>query len=91
MRIRFQADADLSSYYNHTLANGKWDHMMDQTHIGYTSWRDPPTNVLPSLSEIEVPVPAALGIAVEGSSAVWPGASDLPLLPRLDVFNRQSR
>jgi glycosyl hydrolase family 115 (putative glucuronidase)/glycosyl hydrolase family 115 len=90
-RALFQADADLSSYYNHTLANGKWDHMMDQTHIGYTSWRDPPTNVLPSLSEIEVPVPAALGIAVEGSSAVWPGASDLPLLPRLDVFNRQRR
>ena len=25
-----------SATYNHTLADGKWDHMMDQTHIGYT-------------------------------------------------------
>ena len=90
-RALFQADADLSSYYNHTLANGKWDHMMDQTHIGYTSWRDPPTNVLPSLNEIEVPVPAALGVAIEGSSAAWPGPSDVPLLPQFDVFNRQRR
>lgn len=88
-RALFQADADFSSYYNHTLANGKWDHMMDQTHIGYTSWKDPPANVLPSLSEIEVPIPAALGVAVEGSSAAWPGASDPPLLPQLDAFNRQ--
>ena len=32
----FQADADWSATYNHTLAGGKWDHMMDQTHIGYT-------------------------------------------------------
>jgi len=90
-RALFQADSDLSSYYNHTLANGKWDHMMDQTHIGYSSWKDPPTNVLPDLSEIEVPVPAGLGVAVEGSSTAWPGGSDVPLLPQLDAFNRRRR
>ena len=28
--------------YNHTLAHGKWNHMMDQTRIGYTGWHDPP-------------------------------------------------
>ena len=60
-RTLFQADADLSNDYNHTLAHGKWNHMMDQTHIGYTSWRDPPTNVMPSVKEIDVPVAASAG------------------------------
>ncbi len=41
-RALFQADEELSANYNHTLARGKWDHMMDQTHIGYTSWNEPP-------------------------------------------------
>ncbi len=90
-RALFQADADLSRYYNHTLAHGKWDHMMDQTHIGYTSWRDPPTNVMPKVDEIDVPVPAALAIAVEGSTAAWPGPSGAPILPEFDAFNRQRR
>jgi hypothetical protein len=41
-------DSLLSVKYN-TLANGKWSHMMDQTHIGYTYWQQPPTNTMPSL------------------------------------------
>ena len=51
-RALFQADADLSADYNHTLAGGKWDHMMDQTHIGYTYWQQPDTNMMPAVSEI---------------------------------------
>ena len=90
-RALFQADADLSSRYNHALAHGKWDHMMDQTHIGYTGWRDPPANVMPKVDEIDVPAPAALGIAVEGSIAAWPGTSSTPALPQFDAFNRQRR
>ena len=39
VRALFQADADLSAEYNHKLAGGKWNHMMDQTHLGYTSWQ----------------------------------------------------
>ena len=38
----FKADADLMDYFNHTLADGKWNHFMDQVHIGYTNWEDPP-------------------------------------------------
>ena len=39
----FQKDDALSNEYNHgKLLDGKWDHMMDQTHIGYTAWNDPP-------------------------------------------------
>jgi len=47
------ADADLSAYYNHTLANGKWSHMMDQTHIGYTYWQEPPSNAMQGSRKIE--------------------------------------
>lgn len=90
-RALFQADAELSNDYNHSLAHGKRDHMMDQTHIGYTSWRDPPANVLPSVNEIEVPVPPALGVAVEGSAAAWPGPPGIPLLPQFDALNQQRR
>lgn len=34
---RFAYDHQLSMQYN-GLLNSKWDHMMDQTHIGYTYW-----------------------------------------------------
>jgi len=87
----FQADADLSSQYNHTLAHGKWDHMMDQTHIGYTGWRDPPTNVMPAVAELSIPDAAAMGVAVEGSASVWPGPAQYPVLPEFDVYNQQRR
>ncbi|RYE01852.1 MAG: glycosyl hydrolase, partial [Sphingobacteriaceae bacterium] len=30
----YDKDQQISNYYNDTLANGKWSHMMDQTHIG---------------------------------------------------------
>src|SRR6266581_3741287 len=90
-RALFQADADLSAYYNHTLAHGKWDHMMDQTHIGYTSWNQPPVNVMPKVTEIEIPAPAQLGVAIEGSTLAWPGSLGEPTLPPFDLFNQQRR
>ncbi|HKW27936.1 MAG TPA: glycosyl hydrolase 115 family protein [Verrucomicrobiae bacterium] len=90
-RTLFQADADLSAYYNHALANGRWDHMMDQTHIGYSTWQQPETNVMPRIKEIEIPTNAEMGIALEGSTNVWPGASDEPVLPPFDKFNQPAR
>jgi Gylcosyl hydrolase family 115 C-terminal domain len=92
-RALFQADADLSGEYNHTLAHGKWNHMMDQARIGYTGWHDPPANVMPEAKETAVPVPAGFGVAVEGSASAWPGSGTEPepSLPVLDVFNQQRR
>ena len=87
----FQADIDLSAYYNHTLANGKWDHMMDQTHIGYTMWQEPPRNTMPAVTEIKLPDDAAMGVAVEGSADAWPGDKSDPALPAFDAFNQQRR
>ncbi len=51
-RALFREDAELSDYYNHKLANGKWNHMMDQTHIGYTGWQQPDSNTMPALLQV---------------------------------------
>ncbi|HVU09072.1 MAG TPA: glycosyl hydrolase 115 family protein [Verrucomicrobiae bacterium] len=87
----FQADADLSAYYNHTLAGGKWNHAMDQTHIGYTSWQQPFRNVMPKVMEIEIPTNATMGVAIEGSTNSWPDFSGEAILPEIDRFNQPSR
>ena len=68
VKALFQADIDLTNYYNHTLLNGKWDHMMDQTHIGYTYWQQPPANTMPAVQEIEIPEAAAMGVDAETQS-----------------------
>jgi hypothetical protein len=47
-RQLYRNDSLLSLQY-HTLAHGKWNHMMDQTHIGYTYWQQPPVNKMPDL------------------------------------------
>ena len=90
-RALFQAYLGLVDDFNHTFAGGKWDHFMDQPVLGYTSWRDPPTNNLEAiaLTEIQVPAAAAMGLAVEGSENAWPGAPGEPVLPKFDAFNRQ--
>jgi len=90
-RALFRADSDLTDYYNHTLAHGKWNHMMDQTHIGYTYWQQPPSNTMPEVKEIELPGAAAMGVAIEGSGAAWPAATEAALLPYFDVFNQPRR
>jgi len=73
----FQADADLSATYNHILADGKWDHMMDQTHIGYTGWQQPPTNIMPRITRIDIPETGTLGVE--------------PLALQFDAFNQSRR
>jgi hypothetical protein len=84
----FKEDAALSAFFNHTLAGGRWDHMMDQTHIGYTYWQQPRSNSMPQVGEIDVPPEAAFGVAVEGSTNVWPDSPDAAALPQFDVFSR---
>jgi hypothetical protein len=47
----FRRDRELAATY-HSLAGGKWDHMMDQTHIGYTGWQEPPKDVMPKVYRV---------------------------------------
>jgi hypothetical protein len=67
-------------------------------HIGYTMWQDPKQNIMPKVTRIDLPKPASMGIAVEGSDSVWLSASSDPQLPDfvegnplrhyIDIFNR---
>ena len=90
-RALFAADAQLSDEYNHKLLNGKWDHMMDQTHIGYTFWNEPPVNAMPAVSEVQPLQGAHMAVAVEGAPFVAAGPFPPVPLPAFDNFNRQTR
>ncbi|KDN54376.1 glycosyl hydrolase 115 family protein [Flavobacterium seoulense] len=51
--VCFQRDADFSKDYNQNISGGKWNHLMDQTHIGYKSWDEPRGgNVKPKVTRI---------------------------------------
>ena len=81
------------SYYNTGFAEGRWAHFMDQVHIGYSGWNDPPEDTLGSLALAEAPPRggAGLGVAVEGSEDAWPGPEGIAVLPRFDSINCQSQ
>lgn len=54
----FKRDKELSYDFNHVMANGKWNGMMTQKHIGYTSWNDNfPADKLPEVYRIEDTTP----------------------------------
>jgi len=92
---QFTYDHQLSKSYNQLLG-GKWNHMMDQTHIGYQYWQQPMRQALPPLQYVQMAERALtgdLGIAVEGSNATVPGddrfhsLSSMTLyLPTLDPY-----
>lgn len=52
----FEKDSQLTNYYHTQLANGKWNHMMSQTHIGYDNWQQPVKNVIPKIKTIELAI-----------------------------------
>ncbi len=91
-RELFKADTVLMGFFNRSFADGKWNHFMDQAHLGYVSWADPPVNSLNAikLKEIVIPKPSAIGIWLEGSENVWPGSDKQATLPDFDVFNKQT-
>ncbi len=85
VKTLFIKDSLLSWHYNHIMANGKWNHMMDQTHIGYTWWQQPPVNIMPAATYIQLPDTAMMGFAIEGSEAWWPAANTTAVLPELNA------
>ncbi len=97
-RQLFKKDSLLSHYYNKVMAGGKWNHMMDQTHISYTYWQQPPKDVLPEVKTITLPMAAEMGVAIEGFthwelpvSKIRPiDKIEFPLL-QYDGFNQQSQ
>ncbi|KAK7447069.1 hypothetical protein VKT23_014281 [Stygiomarasmius scandens] len=71
----FEKDFDFEEGY-HSLLDGKWDHIMDQTHIGYYYWQQPMTNALTGLARVQSRKQVLAGvmrIAPEGTLGAWPG------------------
>ena len=50
-RHHYLNDSLITKTY-HELKKGKWNHMMSQTHIGYTYWQQPPVNKMPALQYV---------------------------------------
>ncbi|MBV8504112.1 MAG: glycosyl hydrolase 115 family protein [Paucibacter sp.] len=105
-RELFAADAALARRYNEELGKGRWNHMMDQIHLGYTYWNDPPLAALPPMTEVRPVEGADMAVALEGSEAVssWSTAyrraaslsfpvieSTAPASRRIEVFNRGNK
>jgi hypothetical protein len=85
----FKKDSALASYYNTGLLGGKWNHMMDQTHISYTSWQQPDKDVMPSTITIPLKPVAEMGVAIEGSEKWWPLEASEAVLPEFDPYTVQ--
>ena len=49
----FARDSVLSYYYNHEMSGGKWNHMMDQKHIGFTTWHTPKKQTRPAVKRVK--------------------------------------
>ncbi|KAK5110553.1 hypothetical protein LTR62_005745 [Meristemomyces frigidus] len=72
---QFARDHQLSIHYN-TLLNGKWAHMMDQTHIGYQYWQQPMRQALPGLqyvASLERDLAGDMGVTIQHTNASVPG------------------
>jgi hypothetical protein len=72
------------------MANGKWSHIMDQSHIGYTYWQQPDSNSMPEVKEIAIPAAAEMGVAIEGSAHWWPNENSEAVLPEFDPYHQQT-
>ncbi len=84
----FFRDAEFTEEH-HEFADGKWNHMMAQTHIGYTTWSDPPVNKMPSISYIQTATQAGMGYMLEsGIRPPWGGGAARSFTP-FDPANDQ--
>lgn len=72
----FDKDAELCRSYNQDIAGGKWNHMMDQVHIGYRSWNDPRRNSCPETKTVEKQADNAESLSIAPSTAVIMDAAD---------------
>ena len=87
VREYYTKDSLLTLFYNKKLLNGKWNHMMDQTHISYYYWRGPEVDSLPPTFRLDVNSEASMGVAVEGTEAWWPKESNEAVLPEFNSYH----
>lgn len=84
----FNRDIELTRVYHEDIAGGKWDHFMDQTHIGYTYWQQPDQNTMPSVSRVSGPIGPAFGVSFDSRRKALSPGGEMPDNPL--VFDRNS-
>ncbi len=89
-RALFEADSQLQKQFDTELSKGKWEHFMDQSHIGYTNWNNPPANAMPLVYVLQPAKVADMGVAVEGNPLAWPQNGTYQL-PTFDRYGQQTR
>ena len=58
-KFYYKQDSLITIEYNN-VAKGKWNHMMDQTHIGYTYWQQPDKQIMPEVKYVQTGEPESL-------------------------------
>jgi hypothetical protein len=101
----FDKGTALASYYNETLAGGKWEGFQTQPYVGYgdverygsnASWQQPekdnvalPDAIYPHLVDFTAPDGLDMGVAIDGSDLVWPDEASTATLPTFSPFQTQ--
>lgn len=87
VKALYANDSVITQEYNQ-LHNGKWNHMMDQKHIGYTSWQEPRFQRMPEVKYLpkdsvkdEVPVTIA-----KAETATYPETTSYTLFYEQDKY-----
>ena len=89
VKEHFDYDAELTDYYHKNLSDGKWNHMMAQTHIGYTYWQQPEKNAIPETKNIKLKDISEMGISIEGTANWFPDSDDKAILPTFYSFDKK--
>lgn len=88
VKYYYEKDSLMTLYFHTDLANGKWNHMMAQTRIGYTYWQQPEINVIPKTYLFTAENGSLPEVILEGQKDVWSTNSNE--LPQFSPFNDDS-
>lgn len=85
VELCFRRDKELCDEYNHKMAKGKWNHMMDEVHIGYRSWDGPRHNICPEVKRVEN-VSADNATSSKASSANGSSSDEIAFTPKRAII-----
>lgn len=86
VKLLYTNDSLISLEYNN-LKNGKWNHMMDQTHIGYTYWQQPNKQKMPAVNYVpEDSIQNNIDSTISYKEATYPLKSNYPLFYEIDKY-----
>ncbi|CZT13826.1 uncharacterized protein RCO7_11556 [Rhynchosporium graminicola] len=87
----YAEDSVLATRY-HKLLDGKWNHMLDQIHIGYTDWKEPASNIMPIQKYPAAGVGIPPGVYIDGGSSMYalPGMDRYGPSRWIDIYSKSN-